>query len=292
MCVALIHLPSGEERQWGDALRPRPSPFTSFFSFSSWCLFTHSFLHGLDHGCAGQKDQRLGCELLPDLGPLSHQVVLVEGSECLGGWIRSVRGPDSVIFELGPQGIWPVGSPGSLVSELGLNSEVLPSREVIQLPRTGESAFSKASQSVGSVSRQKGAGRSLEDSSLEADHIISAISASVLSKLLSAEAVPLAYALSTITAVTVAVVNRQYQGAHLPVRGVGHLVPSSEDPVILEIVYDSVAFPEQNGSPPGLRVAVMRGGSWLQTLEARRCLISGTVPTGGRQSCCHSIRTE
>lgn len=137
MCVALIHLPSGEERQWGDALRPRPSPFTSFFSFSSWCLFTHSFLHGLDHGCAGQKDQRLGCELLPDLGPLSHQVVLVEGSECLGGWIRSVRGPDSVIFELGPQGIWPVGSPGSLVSELGLNSEVLPSREVIQLPRTG-----------------------------------------------------------------------------------------------------------------------------------------------------------
>ena len=152
--------------------------------------------------------------------------------------------------------------------------------------------FSKASQSVGSVSRQKGAGRSLEDSSLEADHIISAISASVLSKLLSAEAVPLAYALSTITAVTVAVVNRQYQGAHLPVRGVGHLVPSSEDPVILEIEYDSVAFPEQNGSPPGLRVTVMRGGSWLQTLEARGCLISGTVPTGGRQSCCHSIRTE
>ena len=112
---------------------------------------------------------------------------------------------------------------------------------------------------MGSVSRQKGAGRSLEDSSLEADHIISAISASVLSKLLSAEAVPLAYALSTITAVTVAVVNRQYQGAHLPVRGVGHLVPSSEDPVILEIVYDSVAFPEQDGSLPGLRLTVREG---------------------------------
>uniref|UniRef100_A0A452FXA7 Amine oxidase domain-containing protein n=1 Tax=Capra hircus TaxID=9925 RepID=A0A452FXA7_CAPHI len=316
-------------------------------------------------------------------------------SECLGGWIRSVRGPDSVIFELGPQGIWPVGSPGSLVSELGLNSEVLPSREVIQLPRTGGAlhalpsgirgllcpsppfskplfraglrdlttprgkdpdetvhslaqrgvschgvfeltAVSSASGPAFSVSSklskpiipynwgccwgQGGAhswvqlirqawaecwcqwslcgglktlpqalkahltsrgvrvlqgqpvcGLSLQaegqDSSLEADHIISAISASVLSKLLSAEAVPLAYALSTITAVTVAVVNRQYQGAHLPVRGVGHLVPSSEDPVILEIEYDSVAFPEQNGSPPGLRVTVMRGGSWLQTLE-------------------------
>lgn len=48
---------------------------------------------------------------------------------------------------------------------------------------------------------------SLEDSSLEVDHVISAIPASVLSKLLSAEAVPLAYALSTITAVTVAMVN-------------------------------------------------------------------------------------
>jgi len=34
-------------------------------------------------------------------------------------------------------------------------------------------------------------------------------------------------------------------------------------------VYDSVAFPEQDGSPPGLRVTVMLGGSWLHTLEAR-----------------------
>ena len=90
---------------------------------------------------------------------------------------------------------------------------------------------------------------SLEDSSLEVDHVISAIPTSVLSKLLSAEAVPLAYALSTINAVTVAMVNLQDQEARLPVQGVGHLVPSSEDPVIPEIVYDSVAFPEQDGNP-------------------------------------------
>ena len=133
---------------------------------------------------------------------------------------------------------------------------------------------------------------SLGDSSLEADHIISVIPASVLSKLLSAEAAPLACALSTITAVSVAVANLQYQGARLPVQGFGHLVPSSEDPVILEIVYDSIAFPEQDGSPPGLRVTVILGGSRLQTLEARGCLISGTVPTGGRESYCDSSRTE
>ncbi|XP_033621583.1 protoporphyrinogen oxidase isoform X5 [Fukomys damarensis] len=108
----------------------------------------------------------------------------------------------------------------------------------------------------------------LGDSSLEADHIISAIPASELSKLLPAEAAPLAHILSTITAVSVAVVNLQYRGAHLPVQGFGHLVPSSEDPVVLGIVYDSVAFPEQDGSSPGLRVTVMLGGSWLYTMEA------------------------
>nr|XP_031291777.1 protoporphyrinogen oxidase isoform X4 [Camelus dromedarius] len=115
---------------------------------------------------------------------------------------------------------------------------------------------------------------SLGHSSLEADHIISAVPASVLSKLLPTEAAPLARALSTITAVSVAVVNLQYQGARLPVQGFGHLVPSSEDPGILGIVYDSVAFPEHDGSPPGLRLTVMLGGSWLQMLEAKGCVLS------------------
>lgn len=40
----------------------------------------------------------------------------------------------------------------------------------------------------------------------------------MLSKLLPAEAAPLAHVLSTITAVSVAVVNLQYQGACLPVQ--------------------------------------------------------------------------
>lgn len=109
---------------------------------------------------------------------------------------------------------------------------------------------------------------SLGDSSLEADHIISAIPASELSKLLPAEAAPLARILSTIKAVSVAVVNLQYRGACLPVQGFGHLVPSSEDPTVLGIVYDSVAFPEQDGNPPSLRVTVMLGGYWLQKLKA------------------------
>ncbi|XP_068820631.1 protoporphyrinogen oxidase isoform X2 [Capricornis sumatraensis] len=332
--------------------------------------------------------------------PCPPKVVLVEGSERLGGWIRSVRGPDGAIFELGPRGIRPAGALGARtlllvsgltcgeqISELGLDSEVLPvrgdhpaaqnrflyvggalhalpsgispsltlkvaslamdslcrgvfagnSRELsirscfpslFQAEQTHRSILlglllgaGQGPQLDSALIRQARAERwsqwslrggletlpqalnahltsrgvsvlqgqpvcglslqakgrwkvSLEDSSLEADHIISAIPASVLSKLLPAEAAPLAHALSTITAVSVAVVNLQYRGARLPVQGFGHLVPSSEDPVILGIVYDSVAFPEQDGSLPGLRLTVMLGGSWLQTLEARGCVLS------------------
>ncbi|XP_053464141.1 protoporphyrinogen oxidase isoform X3 [Nycticebus coucang] len=342
------------------------------------------------------------------LSRASHppKVVLVEGSERLGGWIHSVRGSDGAIFELGPRGIRPAGALGArtllMVAELGLDSQVLPVRgdhpaarnrflyvggalhalptdlrgsrnqsvQLIPWPLSPSLTLKVASLAMDSLCRGVFAGNSRElsirscfpslfqaerthrsillglllgagqssqldsalirqarterwsqwslrgglemlplalethltsrgvrvlrgqpvsglslhaegrwkvslgDSSLEADHIISAIPASVLSKLLPAEAAPLACALSTITAVSVAVVNLQYRGACLPVQGFGHLVPSSEDPGILGIVYDSVAFPEQDGSPPGLRVTVMLGGSWLQTLEASGCVLS------------------
>uniref|UniRef100_A0A452VHP6 Protoporphyrinogen oxidase n=1 Tax=Ursus maritimus TaxID=29073 RepID=A0A452VHP6_URSMA len=45
--------------------------------------------------------------------PCPPKVVLVEGSERLGGWIRSVRGPGGAIFELGPRGIRPAGALGA-----------------------------------------------------------------------------------------------------------------------------------------------------------------------------------
>ncbi|XP_011289420.2 protoporphyrinogen oxidase isoform X4 [Felis catus] len=372
--------------------------------------------------------------------PCPPKVVLVEASERLGGWIRSVRGPGGAIFELGPRGIRPAGALGARtlllfllflrmcgeqVSELGLDSEVLPvrgdhpaaknrflyvggalhalpsglrglfrpsppfskplfwaglreltaprgkdpdetvhsfaqrrlgpevaslamdslcrgvfagnSRELSvrscfpslfqaeqthrsvllglllgagQSPQPDSALISQAraerwsqwslrggletlpqalnthltSRGVRILRGQPVCGLSLQadrrwkvslgDSSLDADHVISAVPASVLGKLLPAEAAPLARALSAITAVSVAVVNLQYRGARLPVQGFGHLVPSSEDPGVLGIVYDSVAFPEQDGSPPGLRVTVMLGGSWLQTLEARGAVLS------------------
>ncbi|XP_041337725.1 protoporphyrinogen oxidase [Pyrgilauda ruficollis] len=111
----------------------------------------------------------------------------------------------------------------------------------------------------------------LPDATLTADHVISALPASALARALPAEAEPLARELRAIPAASVAVVNLQYEGAALPVTGFGHLVPSSEDPALLGIVYDSVAFPEHDGTPatpgtPSLRLTVgtpggdIRGG--------------------------------
>ncbi|NWJ11786.1 PPOX oxidase, partial [Crypturellus undulatus] len=76
----------------------------------------------------------------------------------------------------------------------------------------------------------------LDDGTVTADHVVSAIPAAALAAALPAEAEPLARELRSIPAVSVAVVNLQYEGAELPVTGFGHLVPSSEDSSVLGIV--------------------------------------------------------
>ncbi|XP_028567066.2 protoporphyrinogen oxidase isoform X3 [Podarcis muralis] len=104
----------------------------------------------------------------------------------------------------------------------------------------------------------------LEDGVVEADYIISALPAQALAESLSGWAEPLARELLAIRAVSVGVVNLQYRDVHLPVTGFGHLVPSFEDSSLLGIVYDSVAFPGQDGSSgPCMRLTVMLGGAWF-----------------------------
>ncbi|XP_029436825.1 protoporphyrinogen oxidase isoform X2 [Rhinatrema bivittatum] len=105
----------------------------------------------------------------------------------------------------------------------------------------------------------------LPEGSVVADHLISAVPAQALSRLLPASAEPLAAELRQIQAVSVGVVNLQYDGAVLPITGFGHLVPSSEDSAILGVVYDSVAFPDQNRhGAPSTRLTVMMGGAWFE----------------------------
>ncbi|KAM3825062.1 protoporphyrinogen oxidase isoform 1-T1 [Vipera latastei] len=104
----------------------------------------------------------------------------------------------------------------------------------------------------------------LQDGTVEADHVISALPARALADLLPAGFEPLTQDLLSIQAVSVAVVNLQYENVQLPVTGFGHLVPSFEDRSLLGVVYDSVAFPEQNGQKDSItRLTVMLGGAWF-----------------------------
>ncbi|XP_056618380.1 protoporphyrinogen oxidase [Triplophysa dalaica] len=106
----------------------------------------------------------------------------------------------------------------------------------------------------------------LEDgSTLKADHLISTLPASVLASVLPPTAQPLTEQLRSIASATVAVVNLEYEGFVLPVTGFGHLVPSSEDPGLLGVVYDSVSFPQHNRNGGATtRLTVMMGGAWFE----------------------------
>ncbi|KAJ8917138.1 hypothetical protein NQ315_012630 [Exocentrus adspersus] len=59
-----------------------------------------------------------------------HPVTLVEASNRVGGWIKSFKPTNEVIFEQGPRTIRPTGPPGantlSLIEDLGLTDQVLP----------------------------------------------------------------------------------------------------------------------------------------------------------------------
>ncbi|KAK7090506.1 protoporphyrinogen oxidase-like [Littorina saxatilis] len=100
-----------------------------------------------------------------------------------------------------------------------------------------------------------------------ADHVMSAIYSKDLASLLPAEMSSLQAALQSIPSVSVFVVNLEYPGQQLPVEGFGHLLPSSESPHVLGIVYDSCTFPDHNRHDgPSTRLTVMLGGGWMDKM--------------------------
>ncbi|MCJ8745357.1 hypothetical protein PDJAM_G00129460 [Pangasius djambal] len=104
-----------------------------------------------------------------------------------------------------------------------------------------------------------------DGATLKADHVISALPASVLASLLPPATRSLSHQLCEINSVSVGVVNLEYEGSVLPVTGFGHLIPSSEDRGLLGVVYDSVLFPQHNRrGEPTTRVTVMMGGAWFE----------------------------
>ncbi|KAM9724369.1 protoporphyrinogen oxidase [Menidia menidia] len=143
--------------------------------------------------------------------------------------------------------------------------ESLPEALVEQLQQSGRVQLHREARVTQVQPSASGWTVHLEDGVLAADHVIAALPAAALGGVLPPSCQPLLQQLRGISAVTVAVVNLEYEGSILPVTGFGHLVPSSEDKGLLGVVYDSVPFPQHN-RPDGqtTRLTVMMGGAWFQ----------------------------
>uniref|UniRef100_A0A0B7B8J3 Amine oxidase domain-containing protein n=1 Tax=Arion vulgaris TaxID=1028688 RepID=A0A0B7B8J3_9EUPU len=117
-----------------------------------------------------------------------------------------------------------------------------------------------------------------DSDSINADLVISSIFSKDLALLLPNSMSDLKKELSSLSAVNVVVVNLEYKDDVLPVKGFGHLLPSSESGPLLGIVYDSCIFPEhgRKGRPDSTRLTVMLGGSWYNELLTQ----DGALPSG------------
>ena len=105
------------------------------------------------------------------------------------------------------------------------------------------------------------------DEKFEVDHVISTCLSKYLASMLPPEHSELSSHLNSIPAVTVAVINLEYEGDELiPVYAFGHLVPSMEESTkIMGVIYDSMLFNEHNSKiwkGGTTRVTVMMGGAW------------------------------
>lgn len=93
-----------------------------------------------------------------------------------------------------------------------------------------------------------------------ADHVFTAVSPDQTSRLIK-NAIPEAAGLITATSSSsVAVVNLGWKTNVLQREGFGYLIPQSEKKDVLGVVWDSSAFPLQNGYPGQTRLTVMLGG--------------------------------
>eukprot|EP00116_Pleurobrachia_bachei_P000399 sb/3460661/ len=92
------------------------------------------------------------------------------------------------------------------------------------------------------------------------DHVVSALPAHVLAKCIKHHEPGLSESLSDIDFVDVALVTLEYD-KKLEVKAFGCLLPSYENPQVLGVIFDSVIFPDHNGTSP-TRLTVMVGGEW------------------------------
>ncbi|XP_046335282.2 protoporphyrinogen oxidase-like [Haliotis rufescens] len=105
-----------------------------------------------------------------------------------------------------------------------------------------------------------------EGEDITADHIFSGVYSKDLGSLLPPS--PFQDNLMQIPAVSVVVINVEYEGLQLPHEGFGHLLPSFESGPVLGVIYDSCTFPEHNRADmaDSTRLTVMLGGAWFDDL--------------------------
>uniref|UniRef100_A0AAV2MFM6 Protoporphyrinogen oxidase n=1 Tax=Knipowitschia caucasica TaxID=637954 RepID=A0AAV2MFM6_KNICA len=192
----------------------------------------------------------------PDL----HRAESQRGSVVLGMLLGTVGRPDVAPGPLALRAQRERWAQWSLRSGL----ESLPEALKLQLQSRGVELHTGA-QVRGLQRTDSGWTVQTESGPISADHIVSALPAQALGSVLPSSCSALASLLEQVSCVTVAVVSLEYSSAVLPVQGFGHLLPASEDPAVLGVVYDSVFFPQHN-SPEGdsTRLTVMMGGAWFQ----------------------------
>lgn len=96
---------------------------------------------------------------------------------------------------------------------------------------------------------------------IEADHLITAIPAANLSKVLHNQHPELSTILENIKSVTVAVVNLYFDKKLITKDAFGFLVAPKENLPILGVIYDSCCFPKNNDET---LLTVMMGGYWFK----------------------------
>ena len=107
-----------------------------------------------------------------------------------------------------------------------------------------------------------------------ADHVISSIPTKSLAALMSEEHSTLAGQLSRVEAVTVGVVNLEFEGSVSKLQGFGFLYPSSESKKVLGVIFDSSTFPQSDSKKsPSTRFTVCKKSVYYLILFARYSVV-------------------
>ncbi|KAG7191148.1 hypothetical protein KM043_007174 [Ampulex compressa] len=232
--------------------------------------------------------------------PKLGNIVVLEASSRVGGWIRSHQSPSGIIYEKGPRTVRVRGPLGKcaleLIGKLQLTDKLCLNEQnrITELLR--EDLMTRAENERWAAWGLQGGLEQLPQNlanhlcmhevDIKMEHkcekiyfkpncvelvvngetkkynrVISSLPAKNLADLLTEQHCRLSEELRAIPTVTVAVVNLQFDGDILPQKSFGVLVPPKEKLPVLGIIFDTHTI-SQNSSTV---LTVMMGGAWFNT---------------------------